>query len=207
MKDIPGFIYLALGDPMQKRNYYRAGWIKFAEDADMTNVLSTLGEKKVRILFESLSWTKEVLTDCGQIEGFKLHLTHSMRPFVNKVRMAPEVASKPDRIAKDLTNARRLVGLLEEEYERVRTFKPSSVVFPPVSAGTEDEPRNETRDISMLEAPGADEDDEEPNEKGSVAIERRLLKLASDYPEPSSEGETRALENKKVCSFRHSICS
>lgn len=47
MKDISGFVYLALGDPMQKRNYYRAGWIKFTEDADMEKGLTSLGEKKV----------------------------------------------------------------------------------------------------------------------------------------------------------------
>jgi hypothetical protein len=47
MDDLPGFTYLALGDPMQKRNYYRAGWIKFTEDADVPAVINTLSEKKV----------------------------------------------------------------------------------------------------------------------------------------------------------------
>ena len=41
-------MYLALGDPLQKRNYYRAGWIKFTEDADMPMVMTELAEKKVR---------------------------------------------------------------------------------------------------------------------------------------------------------------
>jgi hypothetical protein len=45
---LPGFIYLALGDPLQKRNYYRAGWIRFRDDADMAAVMSELSEKKVR---------------------------------------------------------------------------------------------------------------------------------------------------------------
>lgn len=44
-------MYLALGDPLQKRNYYRAGWIKFKDDADMPSVLAELTEKKVRKLF------------------------------------------------------------------------------------------------------------------------------------------------------------
>lgn len=44
---MPGFVYLALGDPMQKRNYYRAGWIKFTEEVDMQKVITVLGEKKV----------------------------------------------------------------------------------------------------------------------------------------------------------------
>src|SRR5271170_4923924 len=29
---LPGFMYLALGDPLQKRNYYRAGWLRFKDD-------------------------------------------------------------------------------------------------------------------------------------------------------------------------------
>lgn len=44
---IPGVVYLALGDPLQKRNYYRAGWLKFRDDADMPTVLTELAEKKV----------------------------------------------------------------------------------------------------------------------------------------------------------------
>lgn len=45
---VPGFIYIALGDPLQKRNYYRAGWLRFRDDADMGAVLSELSEKKVK---------------------------------------------------------------------------------------------------------------------------------------------------------------
>jgi hypothetical protein len=46
-------MYLALGDPLQKRNYYRAGWLRFRDDADMLAVMSELSEKKVccRFLF------------------------------------------------------------------------------------------------------------------------------------------------------------
>jgi hypothetical protein len=42
-------MYLALGDPLQKRNYYRAGWIRFCDDADMTGVMTELTDKKVKI--------------------------------------------------------------------------------------------------------------------------------------------------------------
>jgi hypothetical protein len=42
-----GFIYLALGEPMQKRNYYRAGWIRYRDDTDMEKAVSELGDKKV----------------------------------------------------------------------------------------------------------------------------------------------------------------
>jgi len=48
---VPGYIYLALGDPLQKRNYYRAGWLRFKDDANMTAVVAELLEKKVNIHF------------------------------------------------------------------------------------------------------------------------------------------------------------
>ena len=44
---MPGLIYIALGDPLQKRNYYRTGWLRFHEDADMPAVMAELSEKKV----------------------------------------------------------------------------------------------------------------------------------------------------------------
>jgi hypothetical protein len=47
-RSVPGFIHLALGDPLQKRHYYRAGWMKFQDDADMQKAVVQVGEKKVR---------------------------------------------------------------------------------------------------------------------------------------------------------------
>lgn len=44
---MPGFVHLALGDPLQKRHYYRAGWIKFTDDTDMNKAVTQVGEKKV----------------------------------------------------------------------------------------------------------------------------------------------------------------
>ncbi len=44
---IPGYEYLALGDPLQKRNYYRAGWLRFHDEADMSTVMAELSDKKV----------------------------------------------------------------------------------------------------------------------------------------------------------------
>lgn len=45
---MPGFMYIALGDPLQKRNFYRAGWLRFTDDADMPHIMAELAEKKVR---------------------------------------------------------------------------------------------------------------------------------------------------------------
>ena len=40
--------------------------------------------------------------------------------------------------------------------------------------------------------------EEEPREKASDAVERRLLKLYSELPEPTNDVEAKALEYKKV---------
>lgn len=52
-------MYLALGDPLQKRNFYRAGWLRFKDDADMTQIMTELTEKKVIII--SLSVDSAIL--------------------------------------------------------------------------------------------------------------------------------------------------
>ncbi|KLO15738.1 hypothetical protein SCHPADRAFT_902111 [Schizopora paradoxa] len=171
IKDIPGFVYLALGDPMQKRNYYRAGWIKFTEDADMEKNLATLGEKK--------------------IEGFKLHVSHCTKPFVNKIRQAPDVASKPDRILKDLEQVKKLASLLEDEYDRVRHFKVESK---PQADG------DANADASVVRPDGdqdMEESDDEPRERGIDAVERRIVKLHEELPQPADENDMWLWENKK----------
>ncbi|KDR74495.1 hypothetical protein GALMADRAFT_250472 [Galerina marginata CBS 339.88] len=157
---IPGFVYLALGDPLQKRNYYRAGWLRFKDDADMTGVMAELSEKK--------------------IEGFKLHVTHNLRPFVNKIRYAPEVASRPDRLEKDLDNAKKLAPILEEQAAKLRATKlPQN---PPAANGEGDAVKNDEEDAKM--APLEEEEEEpEPKESGSEAVERRIEKVMSDMRE------------------------
>ncbi|KAG8855881.1 hypothetical protein FRB96_006703 [Tulasnella sp. 330] len=92
---IPGFMYLALGDPMQKRNYYRCGWIRFADDVDVTEVVAKLAEAK--------------------IDGFRMQVSHSTRPFTSRCRVTPTIASSPERIQADLENVRKLVLTMEAE--------------------------------------------------------------------------------------------
>ncbi|KAH9927144.1 uncharacterized protein BXZ73DRAFT_90826 [Epithele typhae] len=164
---IPGFIHLALGDPMQKRSYYRAGWLKFNDDADMTIVLSQLSEKK--------------------IEGFKLHVSHITKPFVTRIRAAPEAASFPERLSKDLENAKRLAVLQEEEYKMLLKFKPE-----PASV-------NGDHDTAMGELNTTD-GEAEPAEMGSEAVERRIEKVMADLQEQGAvdTSDERALEAKRT---------
>ncbi|KIL00472.1 hypothetical protein PAXRUDRAFT_821670 [Paxillus rubicundulus Ve08.2h10] len=168
---IPGFMYLALGDPLQKRNFYRAGWIRFCDDADMTAVMAELTEKK--------------------IEGFKLHVSHNLKPFVNRVRYVPEVASKPDRIEKDLANARVLASILEEKSVALRKSSASSVS----GGGMETNGNAKPEDVTMV-AHADHEDDAEPKEVGSEALERRIEKIMGDLREQGVDEKT--LEAKKA---------
>ncbi|KAH9483110.1 Serrate RNA effector molecule-like protein [Psilocybe cubensis] len=177
---VPGYVYLALGDPLQKRNYYRAGWLRFRDDADMAAVVTELSEKK--------------------IEGFKLHVTHNTRPFVNKVRYTPEVASRPERLEKDLENAKTLAGILEEQAAKLRAMNTSA---PPVSANKNgDASKAEDQDAPM--APPVEEEEPEPEpeprESGSAAVERRIEKVMTDMREQGlvDANDEKAYREKKV---------
>ncbi|EGO01534.1 hypothetical protein SERLA73DRAFT_176851 [Serpula lacrymans var. lacrymans S7.3] len=177
---VPGFMYLALGDPLQKRNYYRAGWLRFRDDADMAIVMSELTEKK--------------------IEGFKLHVTHNLRPFINRVRYVPEVASKPDRLEKDLANARALASILEEDAAHLRKFRAPKTEGQ-VNAGTGDnENAGGDEDEVMTDGREDGEDDPEPKESGSEAVERRIEKVMTDLREQGlvDVNDEKALEARKT---------
>lgn len=136
-----------------------------------------------------------------QVEGFKLHVSHNSRPFSSKIRYAPEIASRPDRIEKDLEQVKKLASILEIEHERVRLYKPEPAstngnIIDETSAGkTTAEDEQPVEDVLMRDALA---DEEEPREKGSDAVERRIAGLVSGLPEPTSEVEAKALEHKKV---------
>ncbi|KAI1789040.1 hypothetical protein LXA43DRAFT_1023033 [Ganoderma leucocontextum] len=176
---IPGFVYLALGDPLQKRNYYRAGWLKFTEEADMPSVMTELSEKK--------------------IEGFKLHVAHITKPFVTRTRHTPDVASKPDRLVKDLENAKRLAAILEEEYMNLRKARIDMKQNGDASADANGENEVPNEDAPMGDAADA-EDDPEPREMGSEAVERHIEKVMADLQEQGAvdTSDEKALEAKRT---------
>ncbi|KAJ7179566.1 hypothetical protein C8R46DRAFT_1345892 [Mycena filopes] len=175
---VPGFVYIALGDPLQKRNYYRAGWLRFRDDADMGAVLSELSEKK--------------------IEGFKLHITHNVKAFTNRIRYAPEVSSRPDRMEKDLANAKALAAKLEEEAAELRRLKVDRTGTAS-SRGGDGEGTVEGEDVSMP-GPQGEEDESEPRERGSEAVERRIEKVLADMRQQGlvDVNDDKAYEVKKT---------
>jgi len=114
-----------------------------------------------------------------------LHVTHNVRPFVNRIRYAPEVASKPDRLAKDLSYAKKLASLLEDEAATLRRLKVRTVAAPPRDDAAEAnkgvEGSQDSKDVVMLDFDaGEDQDDPEPSERGSDAVERRIEKIMAE---------------------------
>lgn len=206
-------MYLALGDPLQKRNFYRAGWLRFKDDADMASIMAELSEKKVIGIFWQFVKLQLFTIFMTQIEGFKLHVVHNLRPFVNRIRYTPEVASKPDRLEKDLANARILAGLLEDEAAALRKTKITILAKDSAIEGVEgDNGQTERKeDISMAdnEVPGENDDDDEPKERGSEAVERRIEKIMVDMRDQRlvDLNDEKALQAKKVRSFRSSLRS
>ncbi|KAJ7667573.1 hypothetical protein DFH06DRAFT_1280528 [Mycena polygramma] len=166
---VPGFIYIALGDPLQKRNYYRAGWLRFRDDADMGAVLAELSEKK--------------------IEGFKLHITHNVKPFTNRIRYAPEVSSRPERLEKDLANAKA------RKAAELRKLKISTRKAAPVDGAAEDT----EADVAMPDGE-QEEEEPEPRERGCEAVERRIEKVMADLRQQElvDVNDDKAYESKKT---------
>ena len=117
---------------------------------------------------------------------------------MNKIRFTPEVASKPDRIAKDLGNAKILAEILEDEASRVCTAKVPSLNAPKVdSEGTQS---TEQPDTGML-PPDMEDEEPEPLERGSAAVERRIEKVMADLRDQGliDINDEKAYEEKKVC--------
>lgn len=101
-----------------------------------------------------------------------MHVTHNTRPFTNKIRYAPEVASRPDRLEKDLENVKLLASLLEEQAAKLRAYKPYTI-GEKVNGSVSD-----SNGDTLMASP--EEDDPEPKERGSDAVEKRIDKTMMD---------------------------
>lgn len=189
---MPGYVYLALGDPLQKRNFYRAGWLKFREDTDMAAIMRELNEKK--------------------IDGFKLHVIHNTQPFRNKVRYTPEAASRPERIAIDLANVRALAAKLDADYRHVRHLpvRPAETGEDWEKAtmeewATKKEGGVDGAEDAKMDGVEGEEEDPLPAESGAEAVEKRVEVVMADLKEAGKvdEADPKAYELKKVCTIYH----
>lgn len=118
-------------------------------------------------------------------------MTHNTKPFVNRVRYVPEVASRPERIEKDLANTKILASILEEEAAALRKS------ISPSDGGSMDAGNDaKLGDVAVGNAHPDNEDDSEPKEDGSQAVERRIEKIIADLREQGLDEKT--IEVKKV---------
>jgi hypothetical protein len=157
----------------------------------MSAVMSELSEKKVcHRPSGSLLFVESIVH--VQIEGFKLHVTHIVRPFTSRIRYTPEVAGKLERMTKDLANVKRLASLLEEEAAALRALPASGVASDENKVSGED---HVMTDASANEPP-------EPEESGSQAVEKRIEKVISDQGLVDTRDE-KVYETKKVLVFPH----
>lgn len=131
-----------------------------------------------------------------QIEGFKLHVTHNTRPFTTKIRFAPEVASRAERLAMDLENAKILASRLEEQAAKLRVFTPS--VLSAEKANGDVHTPSETNGDPGMASP--EDDEPETKERGSEAVERRIEKLMTDLRDQGliDINDEKIYQSKKV---------
>jgi hypothetical protein len=166
--------------------------------------MSCLNSQRLRQVVDRPRLRFSCIERIGQIEGFKLHVTHNMRPFVNRVRYAPEVSSKPDRLEKDLTQAKALTTILEAEATTLRKAKikltPNSQHQDGVT--NEELKTEEPLEDAVMTAGDSMEEDPEPAENGSEAVERRIEKVMADLHKQGLVDD-KAYNAKKVnCIFR-----
>lgn len=119
-------------------------------------------------------------------------MSHNTKPFVNRVRYVPEVASRPDRIDKDLANVKILASILEEECAML--YK--SPASPTGGDGMETNSGASPEDVGVQ---ADNEDDSALREAGSEAVERRIEKIAEELREQCID--EKVLEVKKVSSI------
>ena len=140
-----------------------------------------------------------------QLEGFKLHVTHNTRPFTTKIRFAPEVASRPERLEKDLKNAKVLASTLEEQAATLRVFKPPAASSE--KANGDAQVSSESNGDSTMNPPEDDEPD--PKARGVDAVERRIEKVMVDMRDQAliDINDEKAYHAKKVSDILNSVCS
>lgn len=113
------------------------------------------------------------------------------------------MASTPDRLKKDLANAKALAAILEEEYATLRNAKVALIKSEkngdPAASANGDVGDATQNDAAMAETV-EEEEDPEPRELGSEAVERRIEKVMVDLQEQGQLdlSDEVALEAKKV---------
>ncbi len=100
---------------------------------------------------------------------------------------------------KDLENAKRLAAILEEEYINLRKARIGVKLNGDASADGNGETEVPNEDATMGDVADPD-DDPEPREMGSEAVERHIEKVMADLQEQGAvdTSDEKALEAKRV---------
>jgi hypothetical protein len=126
-----------------------------------------------------------------------LHVLHNKQPFKNRVRYAPEAASRPDIIEKDLDRARTLLVRLEAEHyalRKIRILSRDDVAALPAGPLQED--------MVTLAEGEEDRDESEPCKSVLSAIEQQIEKVYAETPKDGLDEDD--LKIRKVRSMRSS---
>jgi hypothetical protein len=103
-------------------------------------------------------------------------------------------------LEKDLENAKVLASLLEEQAAKLRAYQPSTTSGEKANGGVSDS----NGDATMA---SPEDDDPEPKERGTDAVERRIDKIMTDLKDQGlvNVSDEKAYHMKKVgiviCSF------
>jgi len=121
------------------------------------------------------------------------------------VRNTPDAASRPERLEKDLGNVKTLTIRLEMEAAKLRAMKRSQLNMKPKVNG---EAKPEEDAITAPPEESVEEEDPEPRECGSEAVERRVEKIMVDLREQGlvDVNNEREYIEKKVDIFSFSFC-
>ncbi|OCF43077.1 hypothetical protein I317_03046 [Kwoniella heveanensis CBS 569] len=92
---IPGFQWLAVSEPAQKKSFHRVAWAQYADDVDISEVIQKLDGQK--------------------IDGFTFHMSVNSTSTIGRLRVTPDIANSLDRLTQDGERAKALALKLEEE--------------------------------------------------------------------------------------------
>lgn len=109
---------------------------------------------------------------------------------MTKIRYTPACAGKPERLEKDLEQAKRLVSAYEAQAAQLAAYKPVWPVGAPADAPVPEQENGLTTE--------EEEEERNPN-RGFTAVEERIDKLVSERCDTDEDGNP--LGNKKVLSY------
>ncbi len=128
-----------------------------------------------------------------------MHILHNKQPFKNRVRYAPDVASRPDILRKDLERARTLLVRLEAECYALRKLR---IISRDEVTALPEGPLQE--DMLTLANGDVDGDDPEPSRSSLSAIEQRIERVLAEIPQDGLDEDD--LEIRKV-RLMSSLCA